>query len=442
MAENQNIEWKESWRDDYLKWIAAFANANGGTLFVGMDDKGVVVGLTAFEKHLEDIPNKIKDVLGILADVNLRIAESKHYIEIVVDSYPYPISYKGRYFTRSGSTTQELRGNELNKFLLSKVGKHWDGVPVPNVKVEDLSQLAFDKFREKAIRNNRIGKEILEDSNATLIDNLRLFDQEFLKRAAILLFHEDPEKYIPGAYIKIGFFTSDDDLRFQDEVHGSLIEQIEKVHEFLTTKYYAYMVEYTGISRTENTPFPEAAIREALLNAIAHKDYSEQVPIQISVYPTNVFFWNPGQLPQNWTIDELKKKHPSVPANPDIANALFRAGDIESWGRGTIKMIKDCISSGLLPPEFESQMSGFTVWIFNDVTARLKSTGLDETLVKVVVDALENKKITNKRVQELCGVSKSTATRYLDKLEEGYLEKIGETGKGTYYVIKGLIKGS
>ena len=85
MSENQNVEWKESWRDEYLKWIAAFANANGGTLCVGMDDKGVVVGLTAFEKHLEEIPNKIKDVLGILADVNLRSTESKHYIEIVVD---------------------------------------------------------------------------------------------------------------------------------------------------------------------------------------------------------------------------------------------------------------------------------------------------------------------------------------------------------------------
>jgi ATP-dependent DNA helicase RecG len=123
MPESQNIEWKESWRDEYLKWICGFANAKGGKIYIGKDDKGNVVGLTNAKKLMEDIPNKITNHLGIVADVNLLEKSSNHYIEIEVHPYDVPISYRGRYHFRSGSTKQELSGNALNEFLLRKAGK-------------------------------------------------------------------------------------------------------------------------------------------------------------------------------------------------------------------------------------------------------------------------------------------------------------------------------
>ncbi len=148
MTENQNIEYKQTWRDEYLKWICGFANANGGTIFIGKDNNGKVVGLKNSKKLLDDIPNKVRDVLGIIVDVNLHETKDGKYLEIITESYPNAISYKGQYHYRSGSTKQELKGVALDKFLLQKKGNRWDGVPIPNVKVTDLKQETFDFFKK------------------------------------------------------------------------------------------------------------------------------------------------------------------------------------------------------------------------------------------------------------------------------------------------------
>ena len=125
MPESQNIEYKESWRDEFLKWICGFANAEGGKIYIGITDKGIVQGIANAKKLMEDIPNKVRDVLGILIETNLHSEEGKEYLEIVVEAYPYPINYKGQYHIRSGSTKQELKGNALNKFLLEKTGRSY-----------------------------------------------------------------------------------------------------------------------------------------------------------------------------------------------------------------------------------------------------------------------------------------------------------------------------
>ena len=104
MPESQNIEYKSSWRDEYLKWICGFANANGGTIFIGKDNAGDVVGVTDSKKLLEEIPNKVRDTLGILVDVNLHSTTHGDFVEIIVEGYPYPVNYKGQYHYRSGST--------------------------------------------------------------------------------------------------------------------------------------------------------------------------------------------------------------------------------------------------------------------------------------------------------------------------------------------------
>ena len=174
-------------------------------------------------------------------------------------------------------------------------------------------------------------EEFLQENNETLLKKLHLTEGHYLKRAAILLFHPDPEKYVTGAFIKIGFFRTDDDLLFQDDVHGHLFEQVEKTLDLLFTKYLKAFINYKGVQRIERLIFPEVALREALLNATTHKDYSTGVPIQISVYDDKIIFWNEGTLPENWTIENLKQKHASRPLNPSISTA-FSARDTLSNG--------------------------------------------------------------------------------------------------------------
>jgi ATP-dependent DNA helicase RecG len=133
MKESQQVEWKESWRDDHLRWVSGFANAEGGVLVVGRDDKGEAVGLPDAKRLLVELPNKIRDLLGIVVDVNLRSDGRHEYLEVVTPAYPSPISYRGHYYQRSGSTLQELKGAALDRFLLRRQGRTWDGVPLPGL---------------------------------------------------------------------------------------------------------------------------------------------------------------------------------------------------------------------------------------------------------------------------------------------------------------------
>lgn len=226
MPEHQMIEWKESWHDQYLEWICGYANAYGGTLYIGKNDEGIIVGVKNSKKLLELIPNKITDTMGIVADVNLLYDGDLEYIEIVVDKYPSLVSYHGKYYYRSGSIKHTITGKELDKALLKSQGRTWDGVPIPKLKVSDLKSDAISLFKENAVKRGRLSEEEVRVTDELLMENLHLIDEDgYLIRAALLAFYRDPEKWITGAYIKIGFFgQSDSDLQYQDEVHGSLIE--------------------------------------------------------------------------------------------------------------------------------------------------------------------------------------------------------------------------
>jgi ATP-dependent DNA helicase RecG len=144
----------------------------------------------------------------------------------------------------------------------------------------------------------------------------------------------------------------------------------------------------------------------------------------------------------NWTVEKLTQKHPSKPFNPDVANTFFRAGYIECWGRGTIKIINTCKAHKIAPPIFFNSPPDFQVELIRYTDKGLNAFGLKEELRKIVLHTQENGSISNSEVQAICSVSKATATRYLNELEANYIEKFGTTGVGTRYVLKGLTKGS
>lgn len=384
-----------------------------------------------------DIPNKVRDILGIIVDVNLKTSGGKDFLEILVEPYPYPVSYRGEYHYRSGSTKQELKGAALDKFLLQKQGKRWDSVPVPQISVTDFRNDSFELFRTKAAKSGRMSDEVLGDSNKVLLENLQLVEIPYLKRAAILLFHHDPEKYVTGAYVKIGFFRTDADLMYQDEVHGNLFQQADKTLDLLLTKYMRANISYEGITRVEKYPFPKNALREALLNAIVHKDYSSGVPIQISVYEDKIIFWNDGHLPENWTVKQLLEKHPSKPYNPLIANVFFRTGLIESWGRGIEKINIECKLAGVPAPRINYDFAGLMITFKARGKSKMPAETREKTREKILKLILEDSSVSTEEMSKRIGITKKGIEWQIMRLKkDGILQRIG-LAKGGYWEIIG-----
>ena len=304
---------------------------------------------------LEDIPAMVRDELGISVNVNLFTHENKDYLEIVTLPCSFPVSYKGEYHYRSGSTRQVLKGVALTQFILQKTGITWDSTAIENLCIDDFLGESFDIFRQQALLSNRMDQKDLNISNAQLLDSLGLIKEGKILKAGMMLFYQKPERYVPGSYIKIGYFKSDSEISYMDEIHGPLIIQAARTIDLIFTKYLKANISYDGVTRIETYPFPKAAIREAVYNAIVHKNYAIQIPIQISVYKDKLYISNDCILPSGWTIETLMVKHRSKPFNPNIANVFFRAGFIETWGRGIEKICKAC-------REFKTELPEFTLY--------------------------------------------------------------------------------
>ena len=442
MIESQNIEWKESWRDEYLKWICGFANAQGGKIYIGTNDDGTVIGVQNSKKLMEDIPNKVRDVLGIIVDVNLLAQDGKEYIEICVSPNTYPVNYRGEYHYRSGSTKQLLKGQALNQFLLKKTGITWDSVPIQDVAIRDLRNDSFDIFREQAVLSKRMDKKDIDSSNEQLLDSLNLLDHGMLKRAAVLLFHHNPEKWIPGSYVKIGYFETDSELRYQDEIHGSLISQADKVVDLIFTKYLKAEISYRGVTRVETYPFPKEAIREAVFNAIAHKFYGTLIPIQIRVYADKIIIANDCVFPDDWTVDDLMGSHRSRPYNPLIANTFFRAGFIEAWGRGIEKIKDSCKEAGNPMPKYTIKREDIMVMFKSLVSDTDQATnqanqGSDNSVAARILKVIqEEPTLSQKKIADVIGEKYSTVKYYMESMKKsGIIKREGSSQKGKWMVL-------
>lgn len=437
MPEQQNIEYKQSWHDDYLKWVCGFANAHGGTIFIGKDDDGVTVGVADYKKLMDDLPNKIRDVLGIMAEVNLHEEKGLYFIEIITPPYSVPISLRGSYYYRSGSTKQELKGNALMEFLLRKSGKTWDDVVEPRAALTDIDEKTVEIFKSDAKKAGRLP----DDGDLPItefLDKLRLTENGQLKRAALVLFGKDPGRFYPNQIVKIGRFGGkEDDLTFQEVVEGNLLHLLRETVAELNRKFFVKPIHFEGLQRIEKDEYPAAAVREVLLNALVHRDYMSSF-IQVRIYDDKFWVWNSGKLPEDISLESLKGVHASHPRNPLIADVCFKGGYIDSWGRGTLKIINACREAELPEPSITEQFGGILVEIFKSRYApeQLKKLGLNERQINAVLYVAENGSITNSQYQRLFDVSRNTASNDLKNLvESGILSSSGIRGAGASYKL-------
>lgn len=441
--ESQNIEHKQSWHDEYLKWVCGFANAQGGRIYIGLDDNGQVIGLPDAKRLSEDIPNKIREHIGIICDVNLLEQNQLPYLEIIVMPSRVPLSLRGRYYYRSGSVKSELTGAALNEFLLKKTGTTWDDVIEERATMEDIDSEAVHRFVVEAGKGDRLG--VIEGlTDWELLTKLRLTDGKQLKRAAIILFGKDPGHFYPNIQFKIGRFSDEATLIHQDVIEGNLMKMLQDILEIIEYKYIIRKVKIEGYSRVQQQGnYPRVALREMILNSLVHRSYLGPM-VQMRIYDDHIVLWNYGTLPTELSVQQLFAPHPSFPRNPLIANACFRANMIEAWGSGIHRILAACNDEGFPTPIIEETMGGMQITLWNTPQNTLQNTpqntpqkgNAEDSLSERILALLTgNNRLSQQSIANQLGIGFDTVKEYMTKLKRsGKIQRIGPDRGGHWKV--------
>ena len=439
IIETQDIEYKENFGEGALRTLCAFANTKGGTLYIGVSDEGKVKGINLDNEILKNISDKIVSSLGVHPEIEVEKREGKEILKISVKPSAIPISFNGKYYERVGNTTREMNIERLKTFLLK--GTNWDGLINKDASFDDIDGETIRLFIRKARSSGRLTIFEEDADIKTIFEHLKLSVKGKLTNASLILFGKDPQKYFINAVLRIVRLKNQTTIVGDRLITGNLFNQVvqgeEAIKNFINVRY-----EIKGLEREEIWDYPLPAIREALINALIHRDYFKfNVQTQIKIFDDYIWFYNIGGLPEGITLEDLKRPHSSVPRNPLVVHIFYLAGLIEEVGSGIGRMIDSLKSQGLPEPEFKEEMGGFSVRFYKDVYTEenLRKMGLNERQIKAVMYVKEKGKITNKEYQNLAGISRQMATLDLAQLvEKGVLIKIGRAGVGIAYKLTKL----
>ncbi len=420
-GEGEDIEFKRSLseRKEILETICAFANTKGGTILIGVEDDGRIVGVDigklTIEKLVSSISSEIEPM--IFPSVEVLELKGKKVIRITVpEGQQKPYFYRGRAYKRVGKVNKVMSKGEIERLILSRMERKFSF---------ELKEMAFELDREvvrrfvEMVRKNR--NLLMEfSSEEEVLERLGVKD----RIAGLLCFGKNPQGEIPYAKVKIGLFS--EDLLEHEEIGGNLFTQVEESVKIIL-RYLRKNIRISGLKRIEEPEIPVFVLREAITNAIIHRDYSIPSFIYIRIYPDRIEIENPGGLLPPLKPEDLKKEHPSILRNPKIAETFFLAGYIERWGKGTNKMIEECIKAGLKEPEFIDKGSFFKVIIYREV----------REIEKRIIEILKKRKeVTTKDISKILGISERTARKYLKELlDKGIIER-KRIGKRIVYHLK------
>ncbi|HET6385857.1 MAG TPA: ATP-binding protein [Armatimonadota bacterium] len=351
--ESEAAEYKETWDDDCLKALAGLANRRGGILLVGVsDDRKRIPGWYGDGKAQERVSNQIVSTLHI-HPLSLAVQDhsGKPVLVVEMPQAASPVAVRGRYYRRVGNSTREVTTEELPRFLLERTGQFWDGLPC-EAGVDALSEKALVDFRAEA--QLRLPALSPADAPERVLDNLELHTADGrLRRAALLLFGKprEPQRVALTAQVHMGRFkdavTVLDDKMFGGNLFGQLDAVMHQFRQYFQVRheFHKQMGEMTGLEamrRIEIWDYPLDALREAVANALLHRDYTSSGQTMIQVFDDQVIISNPGGLPDNLKVEDLLRPHRSHPRNPLMAQAFYFASVVERWGSGTTRMAELC----------------------------------------------------------------------------------------------------
>lgn len=450
-SESETLELKESFDTKTLETIGAFANTNGGTILVGVRDDGRISGITVGKNTLEEWAQKMQSKIQprFLPSMTKRTYKGHTVVVINVIQSGSPISIDGRHFKRVGRTNQLMSAEEYRQRLLASGSSSWDNSIEESATIADLDETAIDAFiagLKKAGRRTIPAQE----KPILVLEKLHLVQKGKPTRAAILLLGKDPKRFYPSAYIKTGRFKSLITIVDDREFDGSIFQQIDKAMEWFQDRLEKRLIigqqksldgqKLTGrmlAAREEIWQYPLAALREAVTNAVCHRNYDSLAATTIRLYDDRLEIWNSGSLPIQLSPEDLLHEHRSYPYNRLIAETFYNLGIIERWGSGTVRIADSLREQNLPPPEFDVSSPDTFKLIMRlkkDISEDLEL--LNERQRKAIEYLQTAKMLTNAEYQKLFKASKPTSTRDLGELlDKGFIIREGKTGKGTIYKL-------
>jgi predicted HTH transcriptional regulator len=357
-----------------------------------------------------------------------------------------------RRFTGTADLTAALYASLVDH--LERTGavrtRPFDASACPGATLADVAEEKLRWFLGRA-RSERRFALAADTPVEEALQHLNLLDGAQPTHAAILLFGATPQRFLPTSEVKCLHFHGTEvrkPIPSYQVYKGTVFELVDQAVDFVLSK----LARTVGTrARRTDAPvtyeLPREAVAEAIVNAVAHRDYASNASVQVMLFADRFEVWNPGELPPPLTPERLRRPHASIPRNPLIAEPLFLARYIEKAGTGTLDMIARLREAGLPEPEFRQDGGTFAQALWRDwlTPAALATLGLGERQKKAIDFVRTHARIGNAEYQRLAGVTKATATRDLEALTKaGVLRRVGITGKGTYYTLdaKGLRKGS
>ncbi|MCD4798275.1 MAG: helix-turn-helix domain-containing protein [Methanosarcinales archaeon] len=440
-GESNTVEFKEKFDEQTIESAVAFANTKGGIIFIGVSDKNNIKGIKVGKETLNQWTNQISQSTDprIIPELEKIKVDGKTVIAVKIKENPIkPISKKGRCLKRVDSSNRAMSAQEVAQMHLHSTGMSWDKYPAKDASLEDIDIDNVKRYIRKARETGR--KKVGDDEEPIqVLEKMNLITEGQPTWAAILLFSKETNKFISQAAIHCGRFKEKNIVIDDRMIVGTIFEQIDEAMDFIRKNINVEFVMTGRPQRDQIWDYPLEALREALINAICHRDYTIFSNIEVRIYDDKLIIRSPGFLPYGITLEELYKPHSSTLRNKGLAEVLYDTELIERWGSGIEKIQQHCLDAGLPEPIFE-EYQGFQVVFRKDVYDEeyLRSLNLNERQIKAVMYVKEKGQITNKEYQEVCNTSKRTASRdLLDLVSSGFFEQIGTTGTGTAYILKG-----
>ncbi len=438
-GESISLEFKEKFDDRTLESVVAFANANGGLILIGVSDRGEVKGIKIGKETAQIWANQISQGTEprIIPEIELHEIDKKSVVAILVREYPIkPVSLKGRCYRRVGNSNRIMPAHEIAEMHFHSTGMSWDKLPARDATLEDIDLEKVKRYIKKA---NEAGRRKIEDNEEPLkvLEKLELIKDGKPTWGAILLFRKGHKRFLSQAAIHCGRFKEETLVIDDRMIEDNIIEQIDEAMDFIHKNINVKFIMTGRPEREQVWDYPLEALREAIINAVCHRDYTILSNIEVRIYDDKLIVWSPGSLPSGITLDELYSPHSSKLRNKGIAEVFYDVELIEQWGSGIEKMRKACRNAGLLEPIFE-EYQGFRVIFRKDIFSEeyLRGLGLNERQVKAAMYVKEKGKITNKEYRGLTELSDEGARIDLNQLVEADVFQVKGKGRSAHYVLK------